>query len=146
MSKEAERVYLTNKMKTGEGNYAFPIAYPNLPFDIPTNAPYAEFHIISSPQGVVVGGEGRGRVRMRYAGLVQLTVWVPKEKGTKTGTVSSDTFKDLFQFKVGRDTAGQTYKFGSIQDYTPETKAGWECFVYRVPFKRDSIEQVQIGI
>lgn len=145
MSKEAERVYLINKMKARAGDLDFPIGYCNLPFDIPVNAVYGEFHIVSGPRPIIVGGEGIGRVRVRYVGFVQLAIFVPKEKGTKKAAVASDVFKDIFQFKVGRDAEMSSYKFGVLQDFTPETKAGWECFVVRVPYTRDSVEAVQIS-
>lgn len=146
MSKEAERVFLTKKMQDRVGDFGFPISFPNQPFNIPKNAAYGEFHILSGPRPIIVGGEGRGKVRVRYVGFVQLTVFLPKEKGTKTATVAEDTFKDIFQFKLGRDEAQSTYCFETLQDFSPETKAGWECYVFRVPFHRDSIEDVQIGL
>lgn len=145
MSKEAERVYLTNKMKARAGELGFPISYPNQPFNIPVNDIYGEFHIMSGPRPIIVGGEGKGKVRVRYVGMVQLTVFVPKEKGTKKAAMAQDVFKEIFQLKLGRDTEHSTYKFGVLQDYTPETKAGWECYVTRVSFERDSIEDVQIS-
>lgn len=145
MSKEAERVYLTNKMKARANELGFPISYPNQPFNIPVNETYGEFHIMSGPRPIIVGGEGRGKVRVRYVGMVQLTVFVPKEKGTKKAAMAQDVFKEIFQFKLGRDAEHSTYKFGVQQDYTPETKAGWECYVARVSFERDSIEDVQIS-
>jgi len=145
VSKEAQRVYLTNKMKARASQLGFPISYPNQPFNIPVNAMYGEFHILSGPRPVIVGGEGAARVRLRYVGFVQLTVFIPKEKGTKLAALAEDVFKDIFQFKVGRDTTQSSYKFGALQDYTPETKAGWECYVVRVPFTRDTVEIVEIG-
>lgn len=145
MSKEAERIYLTNKMKARASELGFPISYPNQPFDIPVNSTYGEFHIMSGPNPIIAGGEGKGKVRVRYVGLVQLTVFVPKEKGTKAATTARDVFKEIFQFKLGRDAAQSSYKFGVLRDYSPETKAGWECYVVRVPFERDSIETVQIS-
>ena len=145
MSKEAERVYLTNKMKSRAGELGFSISYPNQPFNIPVNEMYGEFHIMSGPRPIIVGGEGAGRVRVRYVGMVQLTVFVPKEKGTKKAALAQDIFKEIFQFKLGRDAEQSSYKFGVLQDYTPETKAGWECFVARVSFQRDTIESVQIS-
>lgn len=145
MSKEAERVYLTNKMKARANELGFPISYPNQPFNIPVNATYGEFHIMSGPKPIIVGGEGRGKVRVRYIGMVQLTVFIPKEKGTKSATTAEDVFRDIFQFKLGRDAAYSSYKFGAMQDYSPETKAGWECYVARVTFERDTIEDVQIS-
>ncbi len=145
MSKEAERVYLTNKMKAREGDLDFAISYPNHAFDIPQNAPYGEFHIVSGPRPIIMGGEGRGKVRVRRIGFVQLTVMIPKLKGTKIATTAEDVFTAIFQFKLGRDAAGSSYKFGPIQDFTPETEAGWECYVFRVPFHRDTVEIVQIS-
>lgn len=146
MSKEAQRVYLTKKMKAREAELGFPISYPNQPFNIPVNAPYGEFHILSGPRPIIVGGEGAGKVRIRYVGFVQLTIFLPKETGTKKAALAENVFKQIFQLKQGRDTAGSSYKFGVLQDFTPETKAGWECYVVRVPFNRDSIEEVQIGV
>jgi hypothetical protein len=145
VSKEAERVYLTNKMKARANELGFPISYPNQPFNIPVNATYGEFHIMSGPKPIIVGGEGKGKVRVRYIGMVQLTVFIPKEKGTKPATTAEDVFRDIFQFKLGRDAAYSSYKFGVMQDYSPETKAGWECYVARVTFERDTIEDVQIS-
>jgi hypothetical protein len=145
VSKEAERVYLTNKMQARDSELGFPISYPNHQFNIPVNAIYGEFHIMSGPKPIIVGGEGKGKVRVRYVGMVQLTVYVPKDKGTKKAALAQDVFREIFQFKLGRDTEQSSYKFGVLQDYTPETTAGWECFVVRVSFQRDSIEIIQIS-
>lgn len=146
MSKEAERVYLTRKMETQIGQFGFPISLPNQPFNIPKNSAYGEFHIIAGPKPVIVSGEGTAKVRVRRVGMVQLTIYIPKEKGTKIAAVASDKFEEIFQLRKGRDTSMSTYKFGIMQDYTPETKAGWECYVYRVPFEKDSIEVAHIGM
>lgn len=145
MSLEAQRVYLTNKMKARVNEFAFPVSFPNQPFNIPKNAPYAEFAITSGPKPLIIGGEGLGKVRVRRVGMVQIAIFVPKEKGTKIATDAGDIFEAIFQLKVGRDTAQSSYKFGVMQDFTPDTKAGWECFVYRVPFSRDTVEVAQIG-
>lgn len=144
MSLDAQRIYLTKKMKLHDGDLEFPIGYPNHAFDQPKNAPYGEFFIISGPKPVIMGGEGTGKVRVRHVGLVQLNVWIPEDKGTKIATVAGDAFKAAFQLKIGRDTAGSTYKFGVMQDFTPQTKQGWSCFVFRVPFDRDTVEAVQL--
>lgn len=145
MSKEAQRKYLTSRMNENINKFSFPIALPNQPFDIPVNLPYGEFHIILGPEPVIIGGEGKAKVRVRYVGFVQLNVWIPKEKGIQTASVAEDVFKDLFQFHQSRDDVGGTYKFKAIQSYTPETKQGWECISARVPFERDSIERVTIS-
>lgn len=146
MSKEAQRVYLSTRMNNRLGLFGFPISMPNQKFNIPVNAPYGEFHIIEGPRPIPIGGEGRGKVRVRYVGFVQLTVWIPKEEGTSVGTKAEDTFKGIWQFQQGRDEAGSQYRFGAIQAFTPQTKSGWECFVVRVPFERDSIEDVTISV
>ena len=145
MSIEAQRVYLTDIIDQRKGDFAFPFSLPNQPFNIPKNAPYGEFHIVAGPKPVVISGEGAGKARVRYVGFVQMTVYVPKEKGTKVATTSGDKFKTIFQFKLGRDSAGSAYKFGVLQEFTPDTEAGWECYVYRVPFTRDSVETVHIS-
>jgi len=146
MSKEAQRVFLTNRMKTAFEQFDFPIALPNINFDIPTNAPYGEFHVMAGPKPIVISGEGRGKARVRYVGAVQLTIWIPKHGGTKIGTDAEDIFRKLFQFKQGRDASGSIYKFGAAQDFNPQTKQGWECCVVRVPFQRDTVEEVQVTI
>lgn len=145
MSEEAQRVYLTNKMKAGEATLGLPLAYPNQKFNMPKNAPYAEFHIVAGPKPIVIGGEGRGKARVRYVGMVQITVWIPEDAGTQVGTKAGDVMKSLFQFKKGRDTAGSTYKFGLLQSFSPQVKTGWTCMVYRVAFDRDTVERVQIS-
>lgn len=132
-------------MRSRVGLFAFPIAFENLPFNAPKNAPYGEYHVVAGPKPVIIGGEGRGKVRVRYVGFVQLTIWLPNDKGMQAGSLGEDIFKDIFQFHQGRDEAGSKYKFGALQDYAPQTKAGWECVVIRVPFQRDSIERVTIA-
>ena len=145
MSKEAQRVYLTNIMNAKIKDFGMPIALPGQPFNIPKNAPYAEFHILAGPRSLIVGGQGRGKVLVRYVGFVQLTIWLPKDKGSKAATTAEDRFKALFQFRRGRDAEESNYRFGVVQDFTPQTKAGWECVVIRVPFQRDSVEIAHIG-
>jgi len=127
VSKEAQRQFLTSRMDARLGDFSFPISMPNQPFDIPRNAVYGEFHILSNPKPLVVGGEGRGKVRVRHVGFVQLNVWIPKNKGTKPSTEAEDIFEDIWQFWQGRDLADSSYKFGPIEPFTPQTKKGWEC-------------------
>jgi hypothetical protein len=124
-----------------------PIAYPNQEFNVPKNARFGEFHIVSGPKPVIAGGEGRGKVRVRYLGFVQLTLWAPKNAGTNGLTVGGDIFRELFQFRQGRDSADSIYRFGACQDYDIEQKqSGWFCYIVKVPFERDTIETVQITI
>lgn len=145
MSLEAQRVYLTLKMEAKVGDFGFPVSFPNQPFNVPKNGPYGEFSIMAGPKPIIAAGEGKGLVRVRRVGMVQIAVFIPNEKGTKAGAIAGDVFEKIFQLKAGRDSAQATYKFGVMQPFTPETKSGWECFVYRVPFTRDSLEKVEIG-
>jgi hypothetical protein len=146
VSVEAQRVYLSNKF-TGGGIAAadFPVMMPNIQSNIPENAPYGEFYIVSGGKPVIMGGEGVGKVRVKYVGMVQLTVWIPEGKGTKPGTTIGDKFKGAFAGQVGRDAAQQVYRFGYMQDFTPQVKTGWECLVYRVPFTRETVEDIQVS-
>lgn len=146
MSKEAERKYLVAKFKANMDDFGFPIALPNQPFDIPKNAIYGEFHILSGPKPAIISGEGKGKARVRRIGFVQLNVWIPKDKGTKGGTTAEDTFSDIFQMKVGRDEACSVYCFGAIQSFSGQTKVGYEVASFRVPYHRDSVEDVQVSL
>jgi hypothetical protein len=144
VSVEAQRAYLSGKV--GNTDLGIPVALPNLEFQIPVSDPYGEFHIVGGVPPVAMGGEGEGKVRNAYVGFVQLTVWVPATKGIKPATTAGDKFKDLFAQKVGRDLAGQVYRFGAMQEITPTGKAGWECCVYRVPYRREVVEDIQVSI
>jgi hypothetical protein len=144
VSVEAQRVYLSGKL--AGVSFGIPIAMPNQEFSIPVADPYGEFHIIAGLPPVAIGGEGEGKVRNRYVGFVQMTVWVPLNKGVKPATMVGDIFKATFAQKVGRDSAGQVYRFGAMQEFTPTGKQGWECAVYRVPFHRDAVEDIQVSI
>ncbi|UIS25210.1 hypothetical protein [Erythrobacter phage vB_EliS-L02] len=151
MSKETERSYLTKIMfdeaQSNSGLSNLPIAYPNQEFNVPKNAPFAEFHITTGPKPVITGGEGRGRVRVRYVGFVQLTLWAPQNSGTANLMKAGDIFRVLFQFRQGRDADGSSYRFGAAEEGNVEQKKGsWFCYVVRVPFERDTIESVQITI
>lgn len=148
MSVEAQRIYLSNKFTAGmlAGGVTLPVKMPNVPFDIPVNAPYGEFHIITGPVPVTIAGEGRGKVRNRHTGMVQLTIWMPEDSGTKVGTRTGDKFKDIFQLKLGRDSSQDVYQFGVLQSFTPDTKTGYSVAVFRVPFTRDEVAAVQISI
>jgi hypothetical protein len=143
MSIEAQRVYLSNKF-TRLG-MDLKVAMPNQPFDIPKNAAYGEFHILGSDY-FEVGGEGEGKVRLRHVSIVQLTIWVPEGKGTKGSAMAADLFTKGFQFKQGRDSAGQIYRFKGPQVMNPSTKNGWSVTVARVPFERDEVVEVQTSL
>ena len=145
MSEESERVFLTQKMVNGQGDFAFTIGYENHPFDIPKNLPYGEFYIVTNPNSIPISGEGTGKVRVRYVGFVQLNVWIPNNSGTKPATLAGDLFKKLFSFKIGRDTSGNTYKFKTLQKLNAPDQNGWTCRIFRVPYERDAIEDVQIS-
>lgn len=151
MSKETERAYLTKIMfdeaQSNTDLSGIPIAYPNQEFNVPKNAPFAEFHITTGPKPIITGGEGKGRVRVRYVGFVQLTLWAPKNSGTSSILEAGDIFRALFQFRQGRDSSGSTYRFGAAEESNiDQKKGGWFCYVVRVPFERDTIEPVQITI
>lgn len=142
MSLEAQRVFLSNKFTSA--GIDLPVLMPNVPSLIPENAPYGEFHIIGGGKPIPIGGEGPGKVRNRYVGMVQLTIWVPEGKGTKPATTAGDKFAAIFGGKLGRDSAQQTYRFQYVQEFTPQVKAGWSCSVYRIAFTRDVVESIQV--
>lgn len=144
MSLEAQRVYLSDKFTSA--GIDLPVLMPNIQGTIPPNAPYGEFYIINGGKPITMGGEGEGKVRNCYVGMVQLTIWVPEGKGTKAATTAGDKFKGIFAGKVGRDTAGQVYRFQYMQDFTPQVKTGWSCSVFRVPFRREVVEDIQVSI
>lgn len=144
MSQEAQRVYLTRKFT--DAGVGLPVQIPNIDSNIPENAPYGEFHIVANAPPVTLGGEGKGKVRRAYVGFVQLTVWIPEGKGTKTATQTGDKFEAIFAGKLGRDSAGQTYEFDGMQSFAPTTKNGWSCSVFRVSFRRMVVEEVQINL
>ncbi len=148
MSVEAQRIYLSNKFTAGmtAAGVTLPVKMPNNSFDIPVNAPYGEFHIITGPVPITIAGEGRGKVRNRHIGMVQLTVWMPEDTGVKVGTRAGDKFGEIFQLKLGRDSAQNVYQFGVLQSFTPDTKTGYSVAVFRVPFTRDERAAVQISI
>jgi hypothetical protein len=144
MSLEAERVFLSKRFT--QSGVDLPVVMPNIDSDIPKEAPYGEFHIISNAPPITMGGQGKGKVRRKYVGFVQLTVWVPANKGTKGATMAGDKFKDIFAGKLGRDTAGSVYEFGAIQKFTPTTKTGWSVSVFRVPYCRSIVESIALSI
>lgn len=152
MSQVSNLAYLTGKFTNA--SIDLPCKLPNLPFAIPKNAPYGEFHIIKGPQPVVIAGEGAKRrggettnkARVRYVGFVQLTVWVPEGKGTKGAAEAGDKFKAIYQFRKGRDSSGDIFRFGALQPFTPQTKTGYDCTVFRVPYEMDTLEEVQVSI
>lgn len=148
MSVEAQRIFLSNKFTGGmtAGGVTLPVMMPNTPFDIPVNAPYGEFHIITGPVPVTIAGEGIRKVRNRHTGMVQLTVWMPEDSGTKVATLVGDKFSDIFQLTLGRDSAGQVYQFGVLQSFTPDTKTNYSVAVFRVPFTSDEVARVQVSI
>jgi hypothetical protein len=97
---------------------------PTSSSQIPVSDPYGEFHIVAGTPPVTMGGEGEGKVRNCYVGFVQLTVWVPANKGIKPATTAGDKFKDMFAQKVGRDLAGQVYRFGANARDHADRQAG----------------------
>lgn len=146
MSAEAERQFLVAKVLARKADFAFPFSVPNQNFNIPKNAPYGEFHIVSGGKSVVKAGHGKGKARVEYVGFVQMNVWMPKDSGTKIGTDAQDLFKEIFQLKVGRDSACAVYEFKTIESFTPTTKVGWEVAAFRVAFTRSIVEDVQVSL
>lgn len=146
MSAEAERKFLVAKVLARKDDFDFPFSVPNQNFNIPKNAPYGEFHIVTAGKSVVKAGHGKGKARVEYVGFVQMNVWMPKDSGTKTGTEAQDIFKEIFQLKVGRDSAQAVYEFKTIESYTPTTKVGWEVASFRVPYTRTIVEAVQVSL
>lgn len=151
MSLFSNQKYLSGKFTLA--GVDLPVKMPNLPFSVPVNAPYGEFHIIKGPKPVVIAGEGAKKAggettnyaRVRYVGYVQLTIWVPEGKGTKGAAQAGDKFKDIFQFKQGRDDDGDIFRFGAIEPYSPTVKTGYDCTVFRIPYELDTVEAVQVS-
>ena len=114
---------------------------PNTKFDIPVNAVYGEFHILGT-KPFVAGGSGENKVIERHVGMIQLTIWVPEEKGTKAASEAADKFAKGFAHKQGRDTSGSTYVFKGVETINPDTKTGYSVHVSRIPFHRDTRTQV----
>lgn len=143
MSMEAQRVFLTSKVKNL--NLGFPVGLPGIPFKKPTNAPYGEFFIMGM-KPFIVGGEGKGKVRLRHTGMIQFDVYVPEDKGTKTATMACDKIADTFQLKLGRDNADSLYQFKVAEVMTPRINQNWTVYTVRVPYTRDEIAPVQISL
>lgn len=139
MSNESQRVYLSNKMsKLALG---LPVKMPNLDFDFPKNSPYAEFWIMGT-KGIPISGEGTNKIKERFPGMIQLTVWVPDGKGTKASSVAIDKFIEAFEYRTGRDAAGSSYEFKGSETFTPDTKQGWSVTIARISFRRDEVKKV----
>lgn len=143
MSEESERIFLTRTAKRAD--FTVPVAFPNQEFDIPKDAPYGEFHILGGDP-LTIGGEGEEKVRTRWVGLIQLTIWVPKDQGTKPQSINGDKLKTCFARKQGWDDDGEFYRFNTLQKFSPtKTPAGWSCKVYRISYTRDEVEDIPAG-
>ncbi len=144
MSLDAQRAYLTPRMEQVETG--LPMALPNQPFQRPKDSAYGEFHIMGG-DSFDVGMESNGKKRVRYVHMLQMTIWIPDEKGIKAATTAGDRFGDRFKNRQGRDPSGGFYRFKSLQTITPgKTQQGWDVHVFRIPYTRDVVEDVAPGL
>lgn len=75
------------------GGFGLPTAYENQPFDIPDNAPWAEFWFVpASTQAVTASSYGYDEV----VGFVQINLNYPLFSGTKDARETADKIADLF--------------------------------------------------
>lgn len=146
MSFESETAFIVGRFsRAGVITDDFTCKLPNLPFNIPQDAAYGEFHIMGSDP-ITMGGEGEGKIRTKWVSMIQLTVWVPEGKGTKGSSKAGDRFKAMFARKQGRDLEGELYRFKTIQSFAPSTSAGWAVQVFRIPFTREEVEDIPAGL
>lgn len=144
MSLEAQRVYLTSRFS--QVQTGVPMALPNIKFDRPKDAAYGEFHIMGG-DSFKMGSEGEEKTRVRYVHMIQMTIWIPGEKGQKAATLGADSLAARFANRQGRDPSGAFYRFGDIQSFTPaKTPQGWDAHVFRIPYTRDVVEYIPSGL
>jgi hypothetical protein len=143
MSLESQRKFLVAKMK--QIDFQFPIEYPNQPFDRPVGQPYGRFDIMGGTP-IVIGGQGKGKAKVKYVHMIQLTVWCPEGKGVAPAGKGGDAFAKKFQLKQGRDDEGDFYRFDAIQPFGTKVVNGDHVQVYRIAYTRDSMQPIDIGM
>jgi hypothetical protein len=150
MSFESQRSYLGSRMK--QVDTGLPMAFPNVKFDRPKDAPYGEFHIMGGDfyYKEIMGASptaGMVRVKVCYTPMLQMTIWIPEEGKEGPATRAADALHQRFANRQGFDDSGDFYRFKTVQPITPQsTKQGWKAYIFRIPFTRDTIEEVPIGL
>lgn len=150
MSFESQRIYLSERMKQVQPG--LPMAFPNVKFDRPKDAPYGEFHIMGGDYYYkeILGAsptQGMVRVKVCYTPLLQMTIWIPEEGGEGPATRAVDQLHKRLANRQGYDADGDFYRFKTVQTFSPQdTKQGWKAYVYRIAFTRDTVEDVPIGL
>lgn len=150
MSLESQRIYLASRMK--QVDTGLPMAFPNAKFNRPKDAPYGEFHVMGgdfyykSMEGEVAS-RGMIKVKVCYTPMLQMTIWIPEEGGEGPATRAADKLAQRLANRQGFDESGDFYRFKVVQAFTPQdTKQGWKAYVYRIPFTRESVEEVPVGL
>ena len=112
-----------------------PVAYENQKFAPPANAAWVALTILPGEgRQVTIGGAG---ARQRYAGVIQVDVYVPEETGTATARGHADTIETVYrqvQFSAGAS--------GTITTATPfivsrGIEDGWYRLVVSIAYRRD---------
>ena len=139
-SLDSVREELTRRVETAIASSSFSgtaIAYPNRPFSQPDNAVWIDMRIL--------GGEGiqanLGETPVeRSIGILQFSVMMPEDKGTKVGNDLADFLGKLFSRKQFYTDANNriTFKVPSYHQ-ADGIKRGFTMNVVRISFRRDEI-------
>lgn len=150
MSLESQRIYLSSRMK--QVDTGLPMAFPNKTFIHPKDAPYGEFHLMGGDYYYkeILGASttpGMVKVKVCYTPMIQMTIWIPEDGGEGPATRAADKFHKRFANRQGFDEEGDFYRFKTVQPFTPQdTKQGWKAYVFRIPYTRDTVEEVPVGL
>jgi hypothetical protein len=137
VSEESQRAFLSRRVKEVVQTItpAFPMAYPNLPFDPPKNAPYGRMFLLGG-KGLAVGKDGE-KIVNRKTGILQITIYTPAEKGTAIAAKVFDKIIAAFENYRGRDAENVPYTFKVSETRYPDAAGGWHQCTLRIPYFRD---------
>lgn len=146
MSEESFRRYVTNRVKNVVKAFdpTFPLAYPNLPFDVPANEVYGRIYMLGGKS--FNAAKDGDKLRVRRTGIVQITIFSPAKSGTKRATEMIDAIMKGLENHQGRTSSGSVVTFKAAETRYPDGQGGWHQTILRVPYYRDDLQDVTVAI
>jgi len=123
---------------------ALAIKWENQPFDIVNDTAYVALTILTGAgHQASLGGAS---ALQRYAGVIQIDIYVPEDTGTKVAKQHADTIESIFrqvQFSAGSSgtifTRTPSIKTLGTMAGSQRAESGWHRTVVSVDYHRDKI-------
>jgi hypothetical protein len=147
LGREAERSALFSAIQNGWPVDVGPVAWPNIPFNVPANSRWAQVTLLTYSTDRI--SLGQDVFLKRSVGSLQIDLFCPRDIGSAENKTASDLLEDFFEDRILVLSADEKIEFGTPESRETDsnrerqdgTNSNWFRTVVDCPFQRDQVKR-----